>query len=313
MQEPTKDWKLLEVRPVPPGGGRIICVANQKGGVAKTTTSVNLAAALALRGHRALIIDVDPQANATTGVGIDHRAVERSSYDLMVGDAPLEACVRETDVPGLDCVPASMDLAGAEVELVGSLAREHKLAEALTTVTDRYEVIFLDCPPSLGLITINALVAAQDLIVPVQCEYYALEGLGQLLNTAERIRRALNPDLRIAGVVLTMYDARTKLSSQVADEVRAHFGNLVFKTVVPRSVRLSEAPSFGEPVVTLDPTSRGSISYKLLAAELEARYAMATITTAAEGAGVPTTGPTTGPEMRPATPGPGGRGYGTQT
>ena len=308
MQESPKDWKLLEVRTVPTGGGRIVCVANQKGGVAKTTTSVNLAAALALRGHRTLIIDVDPQANATTGVGIDHRAVERSSYDLMVGDAPLEGCVVETDIAGLDCVPASMDLAGAEVELVGSLAREHKLAEALTTATTRYEVIFLDCPPSLGLITINAMVAAGDLIVPVQCEYYALEGLGQLLNTAERIRRSLNPDLRIAGVVLTMYDARTKLSSQVAAEVRSHFGDLVFKTVVPRSVRLSEAPSFGEPVVTLDPTSRGSISYKLLAAEVEARYRL----TQPSSDAAPAPAPGVSVE-RPATPGPGGRGYGTQT
>jgi chromosome partitioning protein len=309
LAEVTKDWKLLEVRPVPPGGGRIVCVANQKGGVAKTTTAVNLGAALALRGHRTLVIDVDPQANATTGLGIDHRTVERSSYDLMVGDAPLEACVLETDIPGLFCVPASVDLAGAEVELVGSLAREHKLAEALNSATEAYEVIFLDCPPSLGLVTINALVAAQDLIVPVQCEYYALEGLGQLLNTAERVRRSLNPDLRIAGVVLTMYDARTKLSSQVADEVRAHFGDLVFKTVVPRSVRLSEAPSFGEPVVTLDPSSRGSISYKLLAAEVENRYVLPEPETARleEHPSVEVV------LERPATPGPGGRGYGTQT
>ena len=310
MQEATKDWKLLEVRPVPPGGGRIICVANQKGGVAKTTTSVNLAAALALRGHRTLIIDVDPQSNATTGVGIDHRTVERSSYDLMTGEAALADCVLETQIQGLFCVPASLDLAGAEVELVGSLAREHKLAEALNAATSEYELIFLDCPPSLGLITINALVAAQDLIVPVQCEYYALEGLGQLLNTAERVRRSLNPDLRIAGVVLTMYDARTKLSSQVSDEVRAHFGNLVFKSVVPRSVRLSEAPSFGEPVVTLDPSSRGSISYKLLAGEVEARYGLAD-----SDATRPKARPSVGTETieRPATPGPGGRGYGAQT
>ena len=309
MQEPTKDWKLLEVRPVPPGGGRIICVANQKGGVAKTTTSVNLAAALALRGHRTLIIDVDPQSNATTGVGIDHRTVERSSYDLMTGEASLDECVLGTDIENLFCVPASLDLAGAEVELVGSLAREHKLAEALNTATGSYELIFLDCPPSLGLITINALVAAQDLIVPVQCEYYALEGLGQLLNTAERVRRSLNPELRIAGVVLTMYDARTKLSSQVSDEVRAHFGDLVFKSVVPRSVRLSEAPSFGEPVVTLDPSSRGSISYKLLAGELESRYGL--VERAAERPGARTMDPPA--TERPAIPGPGGRGYGVPT
>jgi chromosome partitioning protein len=309
LTEPVKDWKLLEVRPIPPGGGRIVCVANQKGGVAKTTTAVNLAAALALRGHKTLIVDVDPQSNATTGVGIDHRTVAASSYDLMVGAAALDAVVLPTAIDNLYCAPASLDLAGAEIELVSSLAREHKLAEALVAATESYEIIFLDCPPSLGLITINAMVAAQDLIVPVQCEYYALEGLGQLLNTAERVRRGLNPELRIAGVLLTMYDARTKLSSQVSDEVRSHFGELVFKTVIPRSVRLSEAPSFGEPVVTLDASSRGSISYKLLAAELVARYGMTatgTIETRSEVAD-------DAPEIRPATPGPGGRGYGTQT
>jgi chromosome partitioning protein len=310
LTEPGKDWKLLEVRRVHPGEARIVCVANQKGGVAKTTTSVNLAAALALRGHRTLIIDVDPQSNATTGVGIDHRTVAGSSYDLMTGDATLSDVVLPTGIPELFCVPASLDLAGAEVELVGFLAREHKLAEALARSDGNgYDLIFLDCPPSLGLITINALVAAQDLIVPVQCEYYALEGLGQLLNTAERVRRSLNPELRIAGVLLTMYDARTKLSSQVSDEVRAHFGDLVFKTVVPRSVRLSEAPSFGEPVVTLDPSSRGSISYKLLAAELTARYGMIPPT---EVSAPPRVETAPAPE-RPAVPGPGGRGYGTVT
>lgn len=270
---------------------------------------MNLAAALALRGHRTLIVDVDPQSNATTGVGIDHRTVARSSYDLMVGEATLAEVVVATEVPGLFCAPASLDLAGAEIELVGSLAREHKLAEALAGATEDYEVVFLDCPPSLGLITINAMVAAQDLIVPVQCEYYALEGLGQLLNTAERVRRSLNPELRIAGVLLTMYDARTKLSSQVSDEVRTHFGDLVFKSVVPRSVRLSEAPSFGEPVVTLDPSSRGSISYKLLAAELAARYGLTS-------GDAPRPKARANPEAvadRPATPGPGGRGYGTVT
>ncbi len=321
MTKPGKDWKLLEVRPIAPGGGRIVCVANQKGGVAKTTTAVNLAAALALRGHKTLIIDVDPQSNATTGVGIDHRTAEASSYDLLVGAAGLGDVVMPTALDDLFCVPSSLDLAGAEIELVGSLAREHKLAEALAGATDSYEIIFLDCPPSLGLITINALVAAQDLIVPVQCEYYALEGLGQLLNTAERVRRSLNPDLRIAGVLLTMYDARTKLSSQVSAEVRAHFGELVFKTVVPRSVRLSEAPSYGEPVVTLDPSSRGSISYKLLAAEVEARYGLASAgetKARVEPINEPVSEPVSEPvdEMaaeRPATPGPGGRGYGTQT
>ncbi|HWC15218.1 MAG TPA: ParA family protein [Actinomycetota bacterium] len=319
MSVATKDWKLLEVRPVPVGATRVVCVANQKGGVAKTTTSVNLAAALAQRGHRTLVVDVDPQGNATTGVGIDRGAVERSSYDLLTGAATLDDTAYPTAVDGLDCVPATVDLAGAEIELVGSLAREHKLAEALAGAAGAYSVVFLDCPPSLGLLTINALVAAQDLIVPVQCEYYALEGLGQLLNTAERVRRSLNPELRISGVLLTMYDARTKLSSQVSDEVRAHFGDLVFKSVIPRSVRLSEAPSFGEPVITLDPTSRGSISYKLLAAELEARYRLAPRTDARSSSHAITQTHAQEPHGsetsadRPATPGPGGRGYGTVT
>lgn len=341
MTSAGKDWKLLEVRPVSPGVPRIVCVANQKGGVAKTTTSVNLAAALAQRGHRTLVVDVDPQGNATTGVGIDRGDVKGSSYELLTGAASLGEVTHRTPLEGLDCVPATVDLAGAEIELVGSLAREHKLAEALAGGAGDYRVVFLDCPPSLGLLTINALVAAQDLIVPVQCEYYALEGLGQLLNTAERVRRSLNAELRIAGVLLTMYDARTKLSSQVADEVRSHFGELVFKTVIPRSVRLSEAPSFGEPVVTLDPTSRGSISYKLLAAELETRYALGDapgldvsgphVSVPADAVPAPASSesassrsaPSPAKEMTPAArpvavaraavPGPGGRGYGHVT
>jgi chromosome partitioning protein len=251
-----------------------VCVANQKGGVAKTTTVVNLAAGLALKGRRVLVVDVDPQANATTGVGIDHRVPRPSTYDLMLGEAALEEVVVPTGIAGLYCAPASQDLAGAEVEMVSVLQREHKLADALVDAPSRYDIIFLDCPPSLGLLTVNALVAADDLIVPVQCEYYALEGLGQMLDTAERVRRVLNPGLRIAGFLLTMYDARTNLSAQVGEEVRGHFGDLVFKTVVPRSVRLSEAPSFGEPVLTLDPSSRGSISYRLLANEVEQLYGM---------------------------------------
>ena len=301
-QSPT-DWKLLETRRIPPGGGRVVCVANQKGGVAKTTTSVNLGAGLALRGHRILIVDVDPQANATTGVGIDHRTAELSTYDLLIGSAPLAEVARPTAIEGLHCAPASLDLAGAEIELAGAMAREHKLAEALAGASEQYEMVLLDCPPSLGLLTLNALAAAQDLIVPVQCEYYALEGLGQLLATAERVRRSLNPDLRIAGFLMTMYDARTKLSAQVAEEVRSHFGRAVFETVIPRSVRLSEAPSFGEPVVTLDPSSRGAISYRLLAAEVEERYGLEVH--------VPPPPPPPGTAVTAATPGPGGRGYGT--
>lgn len=300
---PGADWKLLETRRIPTGGGRVVCVANQKGGVAKTTTSVNLGAGLALRGHRVLIVDVDPQANATTGVGIDHRTTEASTYDLLIGAAPLDAVARPTAIKGLDCAPASLDLAGAEIELAGAMAREHKLKEALAGAHERYEMVLLDCPPSLGLLTLNALAAAQDLIVPVQCEYYALEGLGQLLATAERVRRSLNPDLRIAGFLMTMYDARTKLSAQVADEVRNHFGDHVFETIIPRSVRLSEAPSFGEPVVTLDPSSRGAISYRLLAAEVEERYGLEVH--------VPPPPPPSEPEVVEAVPGPGGRGYGT--
>ena len=274
MGQTATEWKLLESRPIRQGDTRIVSIANQKGGVAKTTTSVNLGTALALRGHRVLIVDLDPQANATTGLGIDRRTVERSTYDLLAADATVSDVTRPTAVKNLSVVPASLDLAGAEIELAGAMAREKRLDEALEATRGDYEIVFLDCPPSLGLLTVNALAAAEDLIVPVQCEYYALEGLGQLVETADRVRRSLNPDLRIAGFVLTMYDARTKLSSQVADEVRSHFGELVYGSVIPRSVRLSEAPSYGEPVVTLDPSSRGAVSYRKLAAEVEARYEM---------------------------------------
>lgn len=260
--------------PARSGRAAIVAIANQKGGVGKTTTAVNLAAALALRKHRVLVVDLDPQANATTGLGLDHRAVARSTYDLLTGESSAADVIVETPIAGCDCAPASLDLAGSEIELVGAMAREHKLAEGLRDVASDYELVFVDCPPSLGLLTVNALVAARDLIVPVQCEYYALEGLGQLLQTAGRVRRSLNPELKITGFVLTMFDARTKLAGQVADDVRSHFGALVFNTLVPRSVRLSEAPSFGEPVVTLDPGSRGSTAYRLLAAEIEERYAL---------------------------------------
>ncbi len=314
MTDPSspRNWKLLETRPISPGRGRLISIANQKGGVAKTTTAVNLAAGLALRGHKVLVIDIDPQSNATTGLGIDHRSVEYSTYDLITGGCTFDQAVRETQIAGLDVVPAGLDLAGAEIELVGAIAREKKLAEALEGVESRYEVMLVDCPPSLGLLTINALAASADLIIPVQCEYYALEGLGQLLGTAERIRRSLNPDMRISGFLLTMYDARTNLASQVADDVRGHFGELVFDTVIPRSVRISESPSFGEPVLTLDPSSRGAISYRLLAAEFETRYRLTTHRPPPPGGATVSSG--VGSEPRHhlrAEPGPGGRGYGT--
>ena len=316
------DWQLLEIRPIPKGVGRIVSIANQKGGVAKTTTTVNLGAALALRGHRVLIVDVDPQANATTGVGLDHRVAERSTYDLLTGDATLDDAIVSTPIARLDCVPASLDLAGAEIELTGAMARERKLAEALAGVGDRYDLVFLDCPPSLGLLTVNALAAAEDLVVPVQCEYYALEGLGQLVDTAQRVQGSLNPDLRIAGFVMTMYDARTKLAAQVRDDVREHFGDFVYRTVIPRSVRLSEAPSFGEPVLTLDPSSKGAVAYRLLATEVEERYGLEVH--------VPPPPPPKPrdvnddkeetivlddprPEVVGSTPGPRGRGYGHMT
>ncbi len=284
--------QLLEIRPLQSGACRVVSLANQKGGVGKTTTAVNLGAALAQRGHRVLVVDADPQANATTGLGLE-RGARPSLYDVLAGSAPLRAAVRGTAIPGLDVVPSSGDLAGAEVELGSAEAREFRLARVLGRDVAGYRWVLIDCPPSLGLLTVNALVAAADLVVPVQCEYYALEGLGALLATAERIRRSLNPALRIAGFLLTMYDARTKLAGQVGAEVRSHFGSLVFRTVVPRSVRLSEAPSFGEPVLSLDPSSRGAISYRLLAAEFERRYGVDE------------------PAAETPSRGPGGRGYGT--
>jgi chromosome partitioning protein len=230
-------------------------------------------------------------------MGIDHRRVGASTYDLLMNDAPLRDVVVETAIAGLYLVPGSLDLAGAELELVGAIARERRLADGIARGAGAYDLILVDCPPSLGLVTVNALAAARDLIVPVQCEYYALEGLGKLLETAERVRRSLNPALRISGFVLTMYDARTKLAEQVAADVRGHFGELAFKTVIPRSVRLSEAPSFGEPVLTLDPTARGAIAYRLLTAEVEDRYRLRA--------------PAGDPMPKPATPGPEGRGFGT--
>ncbi|MGH2817054.1 MAG: ParA family protein [Actinomycetota bacterium] len=319
------DWKLLEARRSRSGGGRLVCIANQKGGVAKTTTAVNLAAALALRGHRILVVDVDPQANATTGIGLDHRIVEASTYELLIGKASAGDVIVGTGIPNLFCAPSALDLAGAEIELAGAMAREQKLAEALEPIAGEYELVFLDCPPSLGLLTINALAAAHDLIVPVQCEYYALEGLGQLLATAERVRRSLNSELRIAGFLLTMYDGRTKLSSQVSDEVRTHFGSLVYETVIPRSVRLSEAPSFGETVMTLDPSSRGAIAYGLLGGEVASRYGLAVHVppprsspepappVSRDGELPPGHGASSERESRVAVPGPGGRGYGART
>ena len=247
---------------------RVFAVANQKGGVGKTTTAVNLGAALADLGFRVLVVDLDPQGNATTGLGINHRNVEGSIYDVIMNDASIDDCVEPTSLRNLFVVPATIDLAGAEIELVPAFSRELKLKRALNEVRDGYDFVLIDCPPSLGLLTVNGLAAADDVLVPIQCEYYALEGLGQLLRNVDLVSRNLNPGLSVRGIVLTMYDARTKLAGQVEREVRSHFGARVYRTVVPRTVRISEAPSFGQPITLFDPSSRGAIAYRELAKEV---------------------------------------------
>jgi chromosome partitioning protein len=249
-------------------GGVVVGIANQKGGVGKTTTTVSLAAALAERGVRTLVVDLDPQGNATTGLGLRAEEGDPSTYGVLVEDVPLLAAVQETAVPGLDVLPSSLDLAGAEVELVPAFSRELRLRRALEAAEDRYDVILVDCPPSLGLLTINALVAADQVLVPIQCEYYALEGLGQLMRTVQLVSDNLNRELELGGVVLTMFDGRTNLSQQVVDEVRAYFGDQAYETVIPRTVRLSEAPSFGQPITVFDPSSRGARAYQRLADEV---------------------------------------------
>ena len=248
---------------------RVIAIANQKGGVGKTTTTVSLGAALADEGQRVLLIDLDPQANASTGLGINPRSIEKNMYDVLLGDTPLEDTLEPAaDVEGLFVAPSSLDLAGAEIELVPGFNRERRLLDALAPIVDDYDYVFIDCPPSLGLLTINALVAATEVLVPIQCEYYALEGVGQLVRNVELVRKSLNPALEISTIVLVMYDARTKLSKQVVDEVRAHFGDTVCQVIIPRVVRLSEAPSYGQPITVFDPTNRGAQAYRDLAKEV---------------------------------------------
>ncbi|HUF06348.1 MAG TPA: AAA family ATPase [Candidatus Binatia bacterium] len=250
---------------------RVTACTNQKGGVGKTTTVINLAAYLALSGTRTLVIDLDPQGNATSGLGIDRRTVGRSSYEALVDRVPMGELIVETSLAGLDLVPSTPALSGAEIELVGVEARERRLAASFAGLDGRYDRILVDCPPSLGLLTLNALTAADGVLIPIQTEYYALEGLSQLVNTIRRVREGLNPRLEIEGVLLTMYDARTNLSAQVASEVRRHMNGSVYDTVVPRSVRLSEAPSHGLPIAIYDPASRGADAYRELASEVTAR------------------------------------------
>jgi len=247
---------------------RRIAIANQKGGVGKTTTTVNVGASLAELGYRVLVVDLDPQGNATTGLGVNARSLESSIYDVLLHDVPTDDVIEPTSMRNLFVVPATIDLAGAEIELVPVFSRELRLKRAIDTVADDFDFILIDCPPSLGLLTVNAMAAAGEVLVPIQCEYYALEGLGQLLRNVKLVKANLNASLDVSVIVLTMYDARTKLAEQVAAEVREHFGSRVCRSVIPRTVRLSEAPSFGRPITTFDPSSRGAIAYRELAKEV---------------------------------------------
>jgi len=262
------DFGYAQIRPEPSRKPRIFAVANQKGGVGKTTTTINLGSALAAVGREVLIIDMDPQGNATTGLGIDRNAVDLTSYDLIMGEATVAETALPTEVPKLSVVPSTVDLSGADIELVDTPRREYRLRQALDGQTDRFDYVLIDCPPALGLLTLNSLVAATEVLVPLQCEYYALEGISHLVRTIERVKRALNPSLEIQGVVLTMFDKRNNLSFMVAEDVRSHFGDKVYKTIIPRNVRVSEAPSYGKPVLLYDLNCVGSKAYLHLASEV---------------------------------------------
>jgi len=247
--------------------GKAIALFNQKGGVGKTTTNVNLSACIAMKGKKVLIIDIDPQGNTTSGFGIDKNSTEYNIYDALMGDEDIRKCIVKTDYENIDIVPSNVQLAGAEIELTGMTEREYKFKRIINQIRDGYDYIFVDCPPSLGLLTINSLTGVDSVIIPIQCEYYALEGVSQLMNTIQLIKKNLNPTLEIQGVVLSMFDGRTNLSIQVVDEVKRYFKGKVYRTIIPRNVRLAEAPSHGMPVIDYDPKSKGAEAYNELAEE----------------------------------------------
>ncbi len=250
----------------------VVAITNQKGGVGKSTTAINLSAGLAIQGERVLLLDLDPQGNASSGVGVDKKSIGKSTYDVLLKDVAIDDAVEPTSVRDLFLLPATIDLAAAEIELVSIFSREQRLRSVIKPALEDYDFILIDCPPSLGLLTVNALAAADEVLIPIQCEYYALEGLSQLMRNVELVRSSLNPALEIGGAVLTMYDARTNLAKDVMEQVRGHFGDKAYRTVIPRSVRLSEAPSYGEPIETFDEMSRGAIAYREMAREFRRRH-----------------------------------------
>lgn len=249
-----------------------VAIANQKGGVGKSTTAINLGAGLSFQGERILLVDLDPQGNTTSGLGIDRSAIEYSTYDVLVEDVAIEDAIEPSSVRDLFVVPATIELAGAEIELVSMFSRETRLGGAIKSIVDDFDFVLIDCPPSLGLLTVNGLAAADQVLIPIQCEYYALEGVSQLLRNVQLVQRNLNPQLEVEGVLLTMYDGRTTLAADVVAQVREHFGETTYRTVIPRTVRLSEAPSYGEPIEAYDPMSRGAIAYRELAREFRRRH-----------------------------------------